>query len=68
MVQEVKQADGPPVKMVSPVAKLSRTPASICTPPPKLGEQTREILEQELNLSSIEIDGLQKEKIIALPE
>jgi formyl-CoA transferase len=68
MVQEVKRADGPPVKMVGPVAKLSRTPASICTPPPKLGEQTREILEQEINLSSIEIDSLQKEKVIALPE
>ncbi|MBI5841873.1 MAG: CoA transferase [Chloroflexi bacterium] len=68
MVQEVKRADGHPVKMVGPVAKLSRTPAGICTPPPKLGEQTREILEQELNLSSIEIDNLQKENVIALPE
>jgi crotonobetainyl-CoA:carnitine CoA-transferase CaiB-like acyl-CoA transferase len=54
--------------MIGPVAKLSKTPASICAPPPKLGEQTREILEQELNLSPVEIDDLQKEKIIALPK
>jgi formyl-CoA transferase len=68
MVQEVQRKDGHSLKMIGPVAKLSKTPASISTPPPKLGEQTREILEQELNLSPIEIDELQKEKVIALFE
>jgi len=68
MVQEVKRADGQSVKMVGPVAKLSKTPASISVPPPRLGEQTREILEQELHLSSAEIAGLQTEKVIAIPK
>ncbi len=68
MVQEVKRADGRLVKLVGPVAKLSVTPARISAPPPTLGEQTREILEYELNLSPIEIKDLQKEKVIALPE
>ena len=68
MVQEVKRADGHPVKLVGPVAKLSRTPAQISAPPPTLGEHTREILERELDLSPVEIESLQKEKVIALPE
>ncbi len=68
MVQEVKRADGSAVKMVGPVAKLSGTPAQIFAPPPTLGEHTRQILEQELDLSPFEIESLQKEKIIALSE
>ncbi|HSO13001.1 MAG TPA: CaiB/BaiF CoA-transferase family protein [Anaerolineales bacterium] len=66
MVQEAKRADGSPVKMVGPVAKLSKTPACISAPPPKLGEQTREILEQELELSPDEIEILKQEKVICI--
>jgi formyl-CoA transferase len=65
MIQEVKRVDGDPIKMVGPVAKLSKTPSAIHTPPPKLGEQTREILERELSLSPSEIADLQRERIIA---
>lgn len=68
MVQEVKRADGSAVKMVGPVAKLSGTPTQIFAPPPTLGEHTRQILEQELDLSLFEIESLQKEKVIALSE
>lgn len=68
MVQEVKRADGRSVKLVGPVAKLSATPAQISAPPPTLGEHTREILVRELEFTSEEIENLQKEKIIALPE
>jgi formyl-CoA transferase len=66
MVQEAKRVDGSPVKMVGPVAKLSKTPACISAPPPKLGEQTREILEQELKLSPDEIEILKQEKVICI--
>jgi len=65
MVQEVKRADGSPVKLVGPVAKLSATPARIQTPPPKLGEQTREILQEELGFSAQEVEALLREKAIA---
>ncbi|MDD2922247.1 MAG: CoA transferase [Anaerolineales bacterium] len=64
MVQEAKRADGQPVKMIAPVAKLSKTPANIFTAPPKLGEHTREILERELNFSSDEIEKLFWQKAI----
>ena len=68
MVQEVPRAEGLPVKLVGPVAKLSKTRASIWTAPPKLGEHTREILAGELNISPAEIDELHREKIITLHE
>ncbi len=64
MVQEVRRADGSPVKLVGPVAKFSATPARIQFPPPKLGEQTSEILAQELELSPAEIETLKQEKVI----
>lgn len=65
MVQEVKRKDGRPVRLVGPVAKLSRTPARISSPPPRLGEHTREILEEELGFSPQEIEALLQEKAIA---
>lgn len=68
MVQEVKRADGRFIKMVGPVAKLSKTPARISAFPPSLGEQTDEILQQELGLTMDEIESLQKENVIYLPK
>lgn len=65
MVQEVKRADGLPIKLVGPVAKLSKTPAAIYAAPPRMGEQTREILKQELQLSDQEIEDLREQKVIA---
>ncbi len=65
MVQEVKREGGQPVRLVGPVAKLSRTPARISTPPPRLGEHSREILSGELGLSPQEIERLLQEKVIA---
>ena len=65
MVQEVKRVDGLPIKLVGPVAKLSKTPAAIYAPPPRMGEQTREILKQELQLSDQEIEDLREQKVIA---
>lgn len=65
MVQEVKREGGRPVRLVGPVAKLSRTPARISSPPPRLGEHTRQILEEELGFSPQEIEVLLQEKAIA---
>jgi len=56
MVQEVKRDGGQPVSLMGPVAKLSRTPSEVSTPPPTLGEHTREILE-ELALESSEVEA-----------
>jgi formyl-CoA transferase len=67
MVHDVKRADGLPMKMVGPVAKLSKTPAGIHAPPPRLGEHTHEILEQELHLSSREIHELHEQRVVMVP-
>ena len=56
MVQEVKRDGKHPVRLIGPVAKLSRTPSEISTPPPTLSEHTREILK-ELALQSSEIEA-----------
>lgn len=64
MVQEVKRPDGQSVRLVGPVAKLSQTPARIYAAPPRLGEHTRQILEEELQLPPAEIEALAAEKVI----
>jgi formyl-CoA transferase len=66
MVQEVKREGGQPMKLVGPVARLSKTPAKITYPPPRLGEHTRAILEDELNYSPQEIENLLRDRVINL--
>ncbi|GAB4505758.1 MAG: CaiB/BaiF CoA-transferase family protein [Anaerolineales bacterium] len=65
MVQEVKREGGQNIRLVGPVARLSHTPARISSPPPRLGEHTREILEGELGLAPQEIEALLREKAVA---
>ena len=64
MIKEVKRKEGQVIRMLGPVAHLSKTPALVNSAPPRLGEHTREILEIELGLSAIEIDNLVREKVI----
>jgi formyl-CoA transferase len=66
MVQEVAREEGSPVRLVGPVAKLSETPSGITSAPPRLGEHSREILEQELYLSTEEIEELVKDNVVSL--
>lgn len=53
-----------PVALVGSPFKFSETPVSYTHPPPLLGEHTKEILENWLNLSADEIQSLHDEKII----
>jgi len=52
------------VHMAGSPHKMSKTPGSVRTPAPKLGEHTNEILRDELNLPEEEIQTLLKENII----
>jgi formyl-CoA transferase len=65
MLQTLERPGASPLTLVGPVAKLSATPASILNPPPLLGEQTREILRQDLGYSSAEIEALFDAKVVA---
>lgn len=50
MVREIPRADGTPVPGVAYPAHLSRTPAQYRRPPPRLGEDTADVLEHQLGL------------------
>jgi formyl-CoA transferase len=64
MVQEVEHRTAGMIKLLGPVAKLSKTPARIKEAPPTLGADTESILRERLNYSSEQIATLQKGGII----
>lgn len=51
MVQEIDHPTAGPMKLLGPVAKLSRTPAAIRSAPPALGWHTDEVLRELLGYS-----------------
>ena len=55
MVQEVEHPTAGPIKVLGPVAKLSRTPAKVRSAPPTLGNQTEALLHHDLGYSLEEI-------------
>lgn len=64
MVQEINHKSLGPIKQLGPVAKLSKTPASIRSAPPLLGEHTELILREDLGYSMAEIRLLQSDNTI----
>ena len=63
MVQEVADPKLGKIKVLGPVAKLSATPASVRTAPPRLGEHSNEVLT-ELGYSPAQIEQLHNHKTI----
>ncbi len=49
---------------IGPIIRMSRTPANLRMPPPKLGEHNDYILKEILGLSSEQVAELEKEKVI----
>ncbi|MBZ0300903.1 MAG: CoA transferase [Anaerolineae bacterium] len=64
LVQPVALADGTPIDMVGPAAKLSTTPPTIRHAPPLLGQHTDEILRERLNLDKASLDSYRKQGIL----
>jgi crotonobetainyl-CoA:carnitine CoA-transferase CaiB-like acyl-CoA transferase len=60
MVQTVEHPTAGPVKILGPVAKLSRTPATVRRAPPPLGHDTDAVLEGLLGYTVEEIARLRK--------
>lgn len=60
-----EQAAGGGVDLIGNPIKMSRTPVSYRRFPPRLGEQTDEVLMQELGLDAARIAGLKRDGIIA---
>ena len=63
MVQEVADPKLGKIKVLGPVAKLSATPATVRTAPPRLGEHSNEVLA-ELGYSPTQIEQLRNHKTI----
>jgi formyl-CoA transferase len=51
------------IRIVNQAVKLSRTPASLATAPPELGEHTAEVLE-EVGYNKTRIEELRKKKVV----
>ncbi len=64
MVQEVEHRTTGTIKLLGPVAKLSKTPAQIHDAPPPLGADTEFVLRQHLNYSSEQIARLREEGVV----
>ncbi|KAF2271799.1 caib/baif family protein-like protein [Westerdykella ornata] len=64
MVQEVEHPTCGPIKLVNTPVKYSVSKPGIRTPPPTLGQHTRDILS-ELGLSEEEVARLRTEKVVA---
>jgi crotonobetainyl-CoA:carnitine CoA-transferase CaiB-like acyl-CoA transferase len=58
MIQTVEHAVAGTVRVTGVPIKLSDTPGSVRTPPPLLGEHTREILTRDAGLSPAVVDEL----------
>jgi crotonobetainyl-CoA:carnitine CoA-transferase CaiB-like acyl-CoA transferase len=64
MVQEVDHPRAGSVKLLGPVAKLSRTPARIYRAPPALGADTERILQEQLGYDRDKIQALSRRGVI----
>jgi crotonobetainyl-CoA:carnitine CoA-transferase CaiB-like acyl-CoA transferase len=66
MIAEVAHAEAGTVRMLGNPLPLEGTSNADHTPPPALGEHTREVLERALELPPAEVDRLAREQVIAL--
>jgi crotonobetainyl-CoA:carnitine CoA-transferase CaiB-like acyl-CoA transferase len=58
MVETVQDPTIGPLNLLGVPVKLSETPGSVRTPPPRLGEHTRAVLSRDLGMSEAEIDAV----------
>ena len=68
MLRAMRRDDGTEVQVIGFPARLSRSPASYRLAPPRLGQDTRAVLEAELGLGGAEIEALRTAGVVALGE
>jgi succinate---hydroxymethylglutarate CoA-transferase len=64
MIQKVQHPTAGEINLVAPPMHFSESPTSLRTPPPLLGQHTRDILRSELDLSDTDIDDLHNSGVI----
>lgn len=65
LVASCQRSTGAEVRLVGYPHRLSATPASVRSAPPRIGEHTRLVLESDLGLGPDEIDRLFRQGIVA---
>jgi len=68
MIQALPHPAAGPIKVLGTPVKLSRTPGSVNTPPPRLGEHTARVLRDLLNLAPEDIVRLSDDGVIGVAE
>ena len=68
MQRAMRRDDGTEVQVIGFPGRLSRSPASYRLAPPRLGQDTRAVLEAELGLGGAEIEALRTAGVVALAE
>ncbi len=63
LIAEIEYAPGETLPQIAPVIKLSATPGEMLTPPPQLGQHTRDVLVK-LGYSEQQLEALQNDKTI----
>jgi crotonobetainyl-CoA:carnitine CoA-transferase CaiB-like acyl-CoA transferase len=64
MIAQLEHATIGPLRMLGVPVKLSDTPGTVRTPPPRLGEHTDVVLQQDLGFSAAAIADLRRRKVI----
>ena len=68
ILRAMRRDDGTEVQVIGFPGRLSRSPASYRLAPPRLGQDTRAVLEAELGLGGAEIEALRTAGVVALGE
>jgi succinate--hydroxymethylglutarate CoA-transferase len=64
MIQEVEHPTLGKIKLIGPAVKYSETPTAVRTPPPLLGQHTKEVLRDVCEFDQDEIHNLIEKRIV----
>jgi crotonobetainyl-CoA:carnitine CoA-transferase CaiB-like acyl-CoA transferase len=64
MIVEIEHATIGSLRVLGVPVKLSDTPGAVRTPPPLLGQHTRDVLERDLGMDAVAIDTLRVQRVI----
>ena len=64
MIAQIEHATIGSLRVLGVPVKLSDTPGAVRTPPPLLGQHTRDVLQRDLGLDAAAIDALHAQRVI----
>ena len=66
MIERVEHPSAGPIDVLGLPIKLSATPGSVLTPPPRLGEHTENVLEHDLGMLPADIARLGRDAVVEI--